>query len=378
MNNIQKSNYDAIENTDNTNGDNSEKQLVNSVIDIFLHRILDIEDCAREFIPVAGKKYNNKAKNLTSTIIQCVESLKSDENETTKAIAKRDFRKALREIERHNNSSPIKTLEKSLFINLFADFDKYVGDLVSMLYHKQLGLYKNINGEIKLSDVLEYESMDKLREAMLDKEIETLRRGSYTEQFKSLASKFGIKTLTEFDEWSKFIEMSQRRNLFTHCDGIVSKQYLESCETAKFRFKEKPVIGDQLEIGDEYFFKSCQLITEVAVMLGQTLWRKTIPKELEEADQHLSNTVFYFLSMEQWGKAIRLSKFALGLPKISTDMRERIFTINYAIALKASKRENELQKILARKDWTATNYEFKLAHAILTENYKDAHDLMKK
>jgi len=304
--------------------------------------------------------------------------LKSDENEATKAIAKRDFRKAIREIERHNNSSPIKTLEKSLFINLFADFDKYVGDLISILYHKQSGLYKNINGEIKLSDALEYESMDKLREAMLDKEIETLRRGSYIEQFKNLESKFSIKTLTDFDEWSKFIEMSQRRNLFTHCDGIVSKQYLESCETAKFKFKEKLFIGDQLEIGDEYFFKSCQLITEVAVMLGQTLWRKTIPKELEEADEHLSNTIFYFLNMEQWSKAIRLSKFALSLRKISTDMRERIFTINYAIALKATNKENELQKILAQKDWTATNYEFKLAYAILTDNYKDAHDLMKK
>jgi len=350
---------------------------VKDVIDTFLHRILDIEDCAKEYISSAAKSYKDKASKLISDIEKHQESLGKEEDETAKVLTVKELRKTIREIERHNRSSPVTTLERSLFISLFSVFDKFVGDLVAVLYSKNPDLYKNINKEIPLYEALKYDSIDELRQVFLDKEIETVRRKSYIDQFKDLESKFSIK-LTKFDEWPYFIERSQRRNLFTHCDGIVSKQYLDACREIGCKLKEGIDVGDQLEIGAKYLFQSCMLVAHVGTMLGHTLWRKVLEDEIEKADSHLSNIVFDYLHIEHWGKAISISKFAQALPNISTDEMERIFSVNHAIALCSIDKRKEAKIILDKKDWSATTYDFKLAYSVLTGDYAEAEKIMCK
>lgn len=342
-----------------------------------MHRILDIEECAQDFISIASTKYNENTEKIKTEITEGQAILDTEEDMDKRLVGVKVIRKAIRDIDRHINSSPVATMEKSLFIYLFAAFDKYIGDLVAVLYQSNPDLYKNINIEISLSEVLQYKSMDELRQVMLDKEIETLRRKGYIDQFKDLEKKFSI-TLTKFDRWPYFIECAQRRNLFTHCDGIVSKQYLDICKNVSFKFKKKPLVGDQLKIGKSYLFNSCHLIIEVALMLGHTLWRKTLPNDIERADSHLSEQIFDFLHMEHWEKAIPLSTFALGLPKKSSDQIDRIYTVNYAIALSAINNRKAAKNELDKKDWSATTYDFKLAYAVLTENYLDARKLMEK
>lgn len=356
----------------------TEKEVfLNDIVDDFVHRVLDIEECAEEYITKATEKYNNDADRLKEEIHKYQKIIENEEDENCRLMAVRAIRKTLRDIDRHNSSSPAQTLEKSLFINLFAAFDKYVGDLLAVLYRQNPNLYNSINREVSLSEALQYESMEELRLAVLDKEIETIRRKSYMEQFKDLENRFSIK-LRRFDEWPYFIERAQRRNLFTHCDGVVSQQYLDICHQVGCKFKDKKEVGEQLPIGSKYFFQSCLLVAQVAIMLGQTLWRKLIPEDLEKADSHLASLVFDYLSMERWGHAIALSKFALSLPQISTEEYERIYTVNYAIALKAINKESSAINVLKKKDWSATTYDFKLAYAVLTGAYDEAAELMKK
>ena len=212
---------------------------------------------------------------------------------------------------------------------------------------------------------------------MLNKEIESLRRKNYQDQVKDIEKKFSIN-LDKYNKWPDFIEMAQRRNLFTHCDGIISKQYIDVCKSNGYVFKDEPIVGEQLDIGAKYFYKSCLLITEIGVMLGQTLWRKVIPNDLSNADTQLNNLIFDFLHNESWAKAISLSKFALNLPNISNDQMERIFTVNYAIALKAINQNDQSTKILDKRDWSATSNEFKLAYNVLNGDFDTAKDLMIK
>lgn len=173
---------------------------VDKVIDTFLHRVMDIEDCAKEYISAAAKGYNENAEKLRGNIEKHQKTLEDEKDETIRVLTVKELRKTLREIERHNSSSPVTTLEKSLFISLFSVFDKFIGDLVAVLYSKKPDLYKNINKEITLSEALNYDSMDELRQVFLDKEIETIRRKGYIDQFKDLETKFSIK-LTKFEEW---------------------------------------------------------------------------------------------------------------------------------------------------------------------------------
>lgn len=350
------------------------------VIDNLVHRILDIEECANNFIHIARKNYNERADRLKKEVSETIVTLEeNDSKKNEKIIALKDLRKSIREIDRHNKSSPVSTLEKSLFISLFAAFDKYIGDLVGVLYGLNHNLYKNINREISLSEALTYDSIDELRDMVLNKEVEALRRKSYQDQVKDIEKKFSI-SLEQYNKWPEFIESAQRRNLFTHCDGVVSKQYLESCKSNGYVFKKEtePKVGDQLKLGANYFYKSCNLITEVAVMLGQTLWRKVIPDDIGNADSQLNNLIFDFLHNESWSKAISLSRFALHLPNISDEQMVRIFTVNYAIALKATKQTDQSNKVLDKLDWSATSNEFKLAYNVLKEDFSAAKNCMLK
>lgn len=348
-----------------------------SLMDSFVHKALDIEFCAKEFIKLAQENYNENAKRLSSEMDAASAVLKDDREDQEKVVGIKLIRKTIKEINRHNKSDIASILEKSLFINLFSILDKYVGDLIFILYNKKPELFNSMNKEVCLSEVLQYSSIDELRNVVLEKEIESLRRKSYLEQFKEMEKLFSI-TLTKFDQWPRFIENAQRRNLFTHCDGVVSDQYLSICRQVGFKVKDDCKAGDQLSIGGEYFYSACSRITEIAVMLGQTLWRKLIPEELEEADNHLHRLIFDFLEMEHWHNALSLSKFFISLPKISSDQIDRINTVNYAIALRAIGKKESAISILNKKDWSATTHDFRLAYAVLTDDYDEAKSHMLK
>ncbi|MFZ3144012.1 hypothetical protein [Psychrobacter glacincola] len=356
---------------------NEEIYGVGEVIDIFLHRIMDIEECASEYIPEAAQRYNDKTDELLYEYENIINTLETVDGKENKVVSEKDLRKTFRKIRRHVESSPVETLEKSLFVSLFSSFDKFIGDLVDVLFRKEPKLYLNINKEIKISEVLEYNSIDELRQSFLDKEIESIRRKSYQEQFKSLENQFKI-TLTKFKQWPSFIEKSQRRNLFTHCDGVVSKQYIDMCKEVGYKFEAEKNVGEQLEVGTEYLFHSCMIVAQVGIMLGQTLWRKVVSNEIEKADGHLNEKIFDFLHEEEWLNAITIGNFAQNLRNNSTESMERMFLINHAIALNAINKKKEAKNLLDTKDWSATLLDFKLAYAVINFEYDEAQEIMNK
>ncbi|MBC3269000.1 hypothetical protein HU765_03615 [Pseudomonas sp. SWRI81] len=352
-----------------------EEHPIGKVIVDFIHRVLDIEDCARLFISSAIDTYNLKYDELFAELDAC--SLDPDciSSAAEKIVNMREVAQVLRKLERHSKSLPIDTMERSLFVNIFSCYDKFVGELVFAIYRCAPHLYKNINRDMPLSEVLNYASIDDLKEVVLDKEVESLRRKSYIEQFKEFENRFGLP-LTKFESWPNFVEMGQRRNLFTHCDGIVSKQYLQICKEQNCKVDKSVNAGDQLKIGGKYFFSACHVAAEVATMLGQTLWRKLIPDDLEVADISLNRLIFDFLQDESWKNAISLSKFALSLPKISKEVYKRMYAVNYAIALKAIDQPAAAKSVLDKFDWSATTYDFRLAYEVLVGDLDLASDLM--
>ncbi|NIL16552.1 hypothetical protein [Pseudomonas sp. AN3A02] len=348
---------------------------IDGVIKSFIHRVLDIEDCASTFVTIARTEYAEKFNELLQEYKECQEPLGSQQSVEDAVLQQRKIRAVVRSLERHSNSSPTQTLERSLFINIFASYDKFVGELLLELYRASPNLYKGVNREIALCDVLAFESIDELKLSLLEKEIETIKRKSYIEQFKDLGTRFGL-TLTKFDSWPKFVECGQRRNLFTHCDGVVSQQYLQTCQEHKVKLDKAVGVGSQLALSAKYFYETCSVVTEVAIMLAHTLWRKLLPEQLGEADSCLNSLIFDYLHLEHWSNAISLSKFALSLPKVGSDVHDRMFHINYAIALRGIGEVAAAKTVLDKRDWSASIYDFRLAYAVLTDDLNLASELM--
>ncbi|WKL53359.1 hypothetical protein Q1W70_01855 [Pseudomonas kielensis] len=351
---------------------------ISNAVNRFVHKVLDIEECAKSCIPQAIQVYKKRARSINTAFKKNQAILEGKESREEKLVAARELRQALRRAKRFELDTSVFTLERSLFIGLFSCFDKFVGELMFAVYQVSPDLYKGLNCQLTVSEILGYPSLDELREAVLDKEIETVRRKSYSEQFKEFERRFSFETLTKFENWPRFIESAQRRNLFTHCDGVISQQYLKACVEVGYKVPDDAVVGHQLKINSEYFFKTCLVVAEVGVMLGQTIWRKMLPDEIKEADSALNTLIYDYLQNGDFEKVISLCKFANGLPKISNEVMARMFTINYAIAVKNVSGLAAAKKILDKKDWSATIYDFKLARAVLLDDFDSAKEHMLK
>jgi hypothetical protein len=288
-----------------------------------------------------------------------------------------DFYTASREFEQLKSNRAPEVITKSLFMQMFSEFDSLTGKLLKIVYLKSDDLLKGISREISLADLLLHRDLDSVKRAMLDKEIETFRRDSYVEQFATLEKKFNLP-LRKFKEWGEFIELSQRRNLFTHNGGSVSDQYLSVCDREGYKFENRPRIGDTLQIDVQYFGRALRLISKVGVMLAYTLWRKVFPAETAEFHDSLNDLIFTALTQQRWKFAHELGDFVLSDP-IRKDISEislRIRVVNVAIGLKFAGLNTESSNLINSLDWTACYRDFKLAKAVLSDDYSEATELM--
>jgi len=262
-------------------------------------------------------------------------------------------------------------------MQMFSEFDAFTGALLKAIYIKNEDLLKGISREITLRELFDYQSIDDIKRSMLEKEIETFRRDSYIDQFSSLEKKFQIQ-LKKFDEYPEFIELSQRRNIFVHNDGLVSDQYLSVCEREGWKFPKRPAAGDALNVEMEYFGRALRVMSKVGYMLAHTLWAKVYPKEHEQLHDSINDRIYQCLEHKRWRLAAELGSFALSEPmrKGVTEINLRIRTINVAIGMKFAGREDEAKSLLRSGDWSASYRDFKLAIHILEENYEEAIKIM--
>lgn len=283
----------------------------------------------------------------------------------------------MRTLEELHTSKAIPVLARSLFMQMFSEFDAFMGSLLKVIYLKNQDLLRGIAREITLKDLFEYKSIDEVKRSMLEKEIETFRRDSYVEQFASLEKKFQIP-LRKFEEYPEFIELSQRRNIFTHNDGVVSDQYIIVCEREGWRFPQRPIAGDTLHVDMEYFGRALCVMSKVGFMLAHTLWSKIFPQESDAIHDSIDSRIYQCLQHKRWRLAAELGTFALSDPmrKGVKELDLRIRTINAAIGLKFGGRDDEARRLLGATDWSASYRDFKLAILILEEKYEDAIKIM--
>jgi len=235
----------------------------------FLHRVRDLQVCASIFLKEAQNLRLQRLEELKKEALEIRGQLKSHSDYNTGLGIKR-IMGLFRRLEREKSSDISAALRLSLFLGLFSAFESFTGDLLRAIYTKKPDLFKTVGRSVPVAEILQYSSFDELKAAVLEQEIEVFRRKSYVEQFESLETFFGL-SLRAFERWPDFVEASQRRNLYTHCDGIISDQYLEACRAAGANLPTDAKKGDRLKLTAKYLKSSCELLMEVGLKLGQTL-----------------------------------------------------------------------------------------------------------
>ncbi|HEY0144456.1 MAG TPA: hypothetical protein VGF48_26465 [Thermoanaerobaculia bacterium] len=336
----------------------------------------DIDECDAEFVNAADQHKHHALEGVIAELKQLRDEARAALPDTLPGGARvQRLFDVIRRSDRIAGTRRGATLRTSLLLGLFSAFDAFIGDLVSALFERKPELFKKLNGQVPISEVLEARSIDDLRREILADEVESLRRKSYVDQFDALEKLFDV-TLTAFNRWPAFVELSQRRNLYAHCNGLISDQYVAICRKYDAPMPPDARVGKRLPLDRAYMENATRLIAEIALKLGQTLWRKTLPSELGLADQHLNRVALEALQFGEWSWASIIGEFALGQKKWSEEQARRIAVVNQAIALKFGGSNQAAVTLLDSFDWSASLPEFKLANAVLREQFDLAAEVM--
>ena len=231
---------------------------------------------------------------------------------------------------------------------------------------------------LSFKELSEFQSIEAARGFVVEKEVEALIRRSHSEQFDWMEKKFQVELRKGLGAWPKFIELTERRNLFVHCDSKVSSQYLAVCRQNGLDCQGLAV-GDDLNVTRPYLIGAYECVFEIGVKLAHVLWRKLAPQQREEADQNLNLICIDLLSEGHYRLARELLNFAVHVLKTwSSDANRRIFLLNLAQAEKWLGDDTSCRKILDEEDWSAVEEKFSLAVAVLEGRYNDAIRWMKR
>lgn len=282
-----------------------------------------------------------------------------------------------RKLNRSEESS--KLLLRSYIVSMVSQFDAYIASLLRNIYAVNPDKLKQSDHKLTFAELQNFASIEEAREYIIDSKIENILRDSHQEQFKELASSIGVESLKKFDNWSNFVEITQRRNLFVHSNGVVSSQYLGVCKSEGVILGDLKK-GDQLEVDKTYFVKAFNVFYEVAVKLSQMAMRILLYKKdktcLGDIDKCIITNIYDLIVDERYDVAIELSNFALD-DKFKHNDKDRIYLIlNRAQAYKWKGDDAKCQSLLAEADTSAWSGELKCPKYALEGRFDKVCEIM--
>ena len=236
-------------------------------------------------------------------------------------------------------------IPRNFIVSLVSQFDAYLGRLIKTIYFIKPELLTACEKNLTYAQINEFSTLEDVKEFIIEKEVESVLRKSHTEQFEWLKNKLDMPLTKGLDIWPTFIELTERRNLFVHCDGIISSQYIAVCKKNKVELGSDCKVGETLAVAPEYFENAYKCIFEVGVKLAHVIWRKLQAEDREKADLNINEICYDLIEGEKYDLSITLLEFATELNTF---------------------------------DWSAYSNDFKLAKAVLIEEYEIAAQMMKK
>lgn len=270
-------------------------------------------------------------------------------------------------------------LPKMSLVALVSFYDAFLGKMVRTLYDECPEFLSASERKFSFSELSEFNSLDEARDHIVEQEVESLLRSSHTDQFAWLENKLGITLRKDLPAWPKFIEVTERRNLFVHTDGVVSKQYLVVCSRHKEIDLSDIKVGDRLFVDPEYFKNACDCVRDICIKLSQVMWRKLCNEEHQAADSGLIDISYNLLHSKDFALAESILRFGTSKPIKPISMENLLYLkVNLAISLKAQEKDDAALEVLDTIDWSALTDKFQIANASLRGEYERAGEIMRR
>lgn len=268
---------------------------------------------------------------------------------------------------------------KTYIISLVSQYDAFLMQLVGYILRAKPEILNSSERKINFSDLFNFTSLQEAQDYIAEKEVESVMRESHAKQFEWIENKLSIKLRQDEQLWAKYIEITERRNLFTHTDGIVSSQYINNCKAHGAILDTETKTGLPIKMPPGYLKDAQDTLFEIGIKLSHIVWRKLAPSEREDADGNLIAIGYNLLKWKQYKLAARIHEFAVNdLKKYSSERNRKIFIINLAQSYKFSAPDDKHKNILEKEDWSLAGPEFRICIAVLNDKFDEAAEIMRK
>ena len=291
--------------------------------------------------------------------------------------------KASKAFEIHDRLEKTKIAQKTLpgmfLLGLVSQYDAFTANLLKVLFLRRPELIFTSEKQVSFSEISEFNSIEEIKNSIIEKEVENIIRQSHAKQFEKMEKLFDVKLKSGLDIWSDFIEITERRNLLAHTNGIVSRQYVSICEMHDVATEKIPDVGKIISFTTEYFNNAYNVFYEISLKLGHVLWRKILPKDIQLSDRHYNLKCFQLIKAGNYDVAVKMLDFICDEMKKHSNENLRLFMeFNRCNAHRLAKRQQRCIELLDAIDTSALGIEFKLAEAALRNQFDDAAKLMRQ
>lgn len=283
------------------------------------------------------------------------------------------------ELQRNKKISALAfhVIPESLFVALISQFDAFIGKLIKIIFEIHPEKLNSSEKNIAFNQLSNFASISDVKDFIIEKEVESILRESHTYHFEWLEKKLQIPLRKNLPIWKRYIEITERRNLFVHNHGHVSNQYINVCKLNEVQLDKKTKIGNKLTVDIPYFQSAYECLYEIAVKLTHVVWRKLITNDLEASDDSLNNICLDLIQNEQYVLADIILEFSCEtLKKHHNELSFNVFIINCALSKYLQGNKSGSNVIIDKIDWSAKSHNFQLAVEVLKENYEEAYHLM--
>ncbi|WP_317473893.1 hypothetical protein [Cronobacter sakazakii] len=354
---------------------------INGKLVYFLDILESIEDALPSLKKNLLDEFNNKKAECESFIeAHAKEIERKEDGKISSFLMHRSKTPELRKLrkERDKSRKLLLVIPTNFLVAIVSEYDAFIGDLIREIYKNKPEKVNSLEKEFTFKEIIEFGSMESIKDFVIEKDIETTLRKSHLEQLNALERKFTIDLTKDLSLLPDFIEITERRNLFVQCKGIVSSQYIKNCSENGVKLNDLK-IGNRLYATNSYIFHAIDVFSELAIKLTHVLWNKVFKEDSEKIGDSIHDISYELLSRKKYELLNSLSPLFLSKPFSSIgEGTRRALLVNHCIALIERGQKDASDKLLDSYDWSASSPILQMAERILKEDYKRSTVYMKQ
>ena len=121
-------------------------------------------------------------------------------------------------------------IPRMYIVTLLCQYDAHVGNLISLVLHNTPSILNSSERILNFEQLSMFDTIEKAKEYLIDKEIESVLRCSHDDHISWFEKKLKINLRSDKGLLEHFFELTERRNIFTHNNGIVNDSYISNCK----------------------------------------------------------------------------------------------------------------------------------------------------